>query len=126
MREKHRFWDQVVKTEGCWIWLGVKNPSGHGRFWWCGKFVMAYIWSWERLNGPVPENKELHHKCENPSCVRPEHLEPKTRKDHCQEHMKLRLACRRGHEHAKYGVYLDGEGRRHCRECRRMRRGFYK
>ncbi len=125
MNEVLRFWRQVYKTPECWLWKGVKNRSGHGRFWLPTRFVMAHVWSWKQVNGPVPNNKELHHKCENPSCVRPEHLEPKTRKEHCQEHMKNRLFCRRGHEYSKVGTYLDGDGRRHCKECLK-RSGHYR
>jgi len=42
---------------------------------------------WERLNGPLPKNIELHHTCEDERCSNLAHLTPVTR----AEHMKLEV-----------------------------------
>ena len=59
----------------CHFWLGKKDALGYGRL---GSRQLAYRVSWERANGPVPDGLELDHLCRNPSCVRPDHLEPVT------------------------------------------------
>lgn len=70
---EERFWKRVQKTDTCWIWTG--RPNAYGRFRVNGKNMMATHFSWELHYGePVPSNLLLCHKCDNPPCVRPDHL----------------------------------------------------
>ena len=69
----------------CWIWQRYLQPDGYGR---CvvktedGKKSMgAHAMMWERVNGPVPEGKELDHLCRVRPCIRPDHIEPVTKKE---------------------------------------------
>lgn len=74
---EERFWAKVVKTEGCWLWVGSTNQNGYGRLSRGGRgsgLVAAHRFSYERTYGPVPPDKEVLHKCDNPPCVRPDHL----------------------------------------------------
>ncbi len=41
---------------------------------------------WELLVGPIGPGLVLHHKCANPGCVRPGHLEMLTRAEHRARH----------------------------------------
>lgn len=88
-----RFWAKVEKTEDCWLWTAAANPYGvfASGF---GFQVKAHVWSWEQVNGPVPEGKELDHLCRVKRCVRPDHLEPVTKKQNAERAMPFRVINR--------------------------------
>ena len=71
-----RFWRHVQKGDGCWEWTGTRNWAGYGIFWnGDGQQVRAHRVSWELANGPMPDLAlNVCHKCDNPPCVRPDHL----------------------------------------------------
>lgn len=75
-----RFWNKVDKTPGhgpkgdCWIWTGsVSNRYGHCH--WEGKQPSAHCVSYAlACGGPPPKGYWVLHRCDNPLCVRPDHL----------------------------------------------------
>ena len=73
-----RFWSKVDKTKECWEWTAVLHPSGYGLFAiWDGvrtNIARAHRWSWEYTHGPIVGGLWVLHKCDNPKCVRPDHL----------------------------------------------------
>lgn len=71
MNINQRFFDKVSKTDSCWNWIGVKNNKGYGRFWANGKFIMAHHFL---VSDAKPAGAWVLHKCDNPACVRPDHL----------------------------------------------------
>lgn len=78
---EERFWRDVDKRgeDECWNWTG-KLQQGRGRFQGRGRLELAHVYSYELHSGKkVPEGKEIDHKCQNPSCVNPQHLRPVTR-----------------------------------------------
>lgn len=75
-----RFWPKVRKTDGCWEWTAGVTHFGHGRIRLTIEpkrhaNAMAHRVSYELHHGPIPAGKLVLHKCDNPKCVRPDHLE---------------------------------------------------
>ena len=72
---QERFWEKVLKGDGCWIWTAVRQGNGYGGFGIAGSVKRtAHRVSWEFANGPIPPGLCVLHRCDNRLCVRPDHL----------------------------------------------------
>lgn len=77
-----RFWDKVDKAGECWEWTAYCNRASkegsrflpYGRIRDRGKLRLAHRVSWEIEHGSIPDGKLVLHTCDNPKCVRPDHL----------------------------------------------------
>ena len=70
-----RFWSKVDKGGECWLWTGYRLPSGYGQFT-IQRFIKlrAHRFSYELGYGRIPDGLHVCHRCDNPPCVRPDHL----------------------------------------------------
>ena len=76
-----RFWSKVNKIgsiqdhmpDRCWEWTGGKTKDGYGRFALRGKDWKAHRFAYMLSTGKQPE--QVLHRCHNPACVRPNHLQ---------------------------------------------------
>lgn len=83
---QRRFWRKVRKTADCWIWTGKPNHSGYGRIGWSRPNVhLAHRVSWIMAYGPIPDELRVLHRCDNPPCVRPDHLFLGTQQDNMRD-----------------------------------------
>lgn len=79
-------WDETER--GCWEWRGKKNDSGYGlinapRLALESPRVHRLMWAMH--NGPIPEGAVVRHRCDNPPCVNPDHLEIGTHDQNMQD-----------------------------------------
>jgi DNA-binding CsgD family transcriptional regulator len=92
-----RFWSRVNKrgANDCWEWQAARQKYGHGLLSIGGKHHKAHRISYELHVGPIPSGLCVRHKCDNPPCVNPLHLELGTRADNNRDrdergrHVKL-------------------------------------
>lgn len=69
-----RFWSKVEKSDGCWEWAAARDPvCGYGWFRLNGRMWRASQISILLTTGKWPSGCACH-RCDNPPCVRPEHL----------------------------------------------------
>src|SRR5438034_5336909 len=85
-----RFWKTVLMTPTCWLWTGSIRPDGRG---WTtfGRergIILAHRLAWELTNGPIPDGIAVCHHCDNPRCVRPDHLFLGTQRDNLRDMRK--------------------------------------
>ena len=121
-----RFWEKVKKSDQCWVWQAGGHPRGYGRFRAeGGALVWAHRWSYQQAYGAIPRGLGLDHLCRNPSCVRPDHLEPVTQKTNVLRGVSFaadnarKSECPAGHPLGGPNLYLNPAGRRECRACRK-------
>lgn len=78
-----RFWAKVDKhgpvcaseLGPCWMWTAATTVTGgYGSISVGGKQVRAHRVSFQLSVGPIPPGQWVLHRCDNPPCIRPEHL----------------------------------------------------
>lgn len=81
------FWLLVnMKTqEECWEWQDVRNKGGYGLFTVNYRPLQATRVSYLLSYGQDPLNMVVRHKCDNPPCVNPWHLELGSQKENMQD-----------------------------------------
>jgi hypothetical protein len=102
------FNNHFIKTDLCWIWTGSIHKSGYGRFNYdCTRYA-AHRVAYTLNYGAIPLGMIVCHRCDNPKCVRPDHLFLGTHSDNSKDaylkgkldHIK-KYAFEKGH--ASYG-----------------------
>ena len=83
---KDKFWSKVIKTSNCWEWTGFKC-NGYGQIIINGKRYYAHRIAFELEYGKIPDGLCVLHHCDNPPCVRPDHLFLGTRGDNNRDSM---------------------------------------
>lgn len=84
-----RFWEKVDRRgkHDCWVWSGARDRGGYGLIW-AGSSQLAHRVSWVLHHGPIPRGKKILHRCDNPPCVNPDHLECGTQKKNMRDAME--------------------------------------
>lgn len=80
-----RFWSKADTSRECWTWTGCCTAHGYGQFHFEGKTTKAHRVAWIITHGPIPDGLCVLHRCDNPPCVRPDHLFLGTLSDNMQD-----------------------------------------
>jgi hypothetical protein len=127
-KDRARFWGYVVKGDGCWEWRN-RLSRRYGRFAIGRRSAAAHRLSYVWAYGAFDEILLVCHRCDNPRCVRPDHLFLGTNADNMHD-MKAKgrargpkrgvRFCNSGHEFTPENTYIyPKSGNRACRECTR-------
>jgi hypothetical protein len=72
----------TVTSGGCWEWKGARTlPAGYGIY----RRRLAHRLALELSVGPLPTKILACHHCDNPPCVRPDHLFPGSYADNMRD-----------------------------------------
>lgn len=132
--ETSTFWGRVDKTDDCWNWTGGITGRGYGAFYVDGAQRPAHRHALEMAMGAsVPTDLDVDHLCRNRRCVRPEHLEPVTRRENLlrspitlTSQKAAQTHCVHGHEFTDANTAHRKNGTRACRTCQRDRDRAFK
>lgn len=91
-----RFWSRVdIATDfQCWEWKGARDAKGYGIY----KGTRSHRVSYTMVNGKIPDGLLIRHRCDNPPCCNPKHLEVGTHADNTNDAV-VRGRIARGSRH---------------------------
>lgn len=69
-----RFYSYVEHTDGCWLWRGPTAHDGYGVITYHNRATRAHRVAYIIAHGTIPDGTIICHTCDNPLCVRPDHL----------------------------------------------------
>lgn len=82
----HRIMNRRQVTEsGCWEYHGWKDGDGYRKIRVRGQGWYVHRYVWTLVNGHIPRNGEIEHKCLNRACFNPDHLKRGTRLTNMRE-----------------------------------------
>jgi hypothetical protein len=146
-----KFLMNIDFTDDCWLWEGPTQKDGYGQLGWDGATRPAHRVAWKEWIGPIPNGYQIDHLCEVRNCVKPEHLEPVTKRENARRMverkgwveggikyekkpreqwkrkptLKEKTHCSRGHVLSEVGIYeynWKGKMMYWCKLCRAIRK----
>jgi hypothetical protein len=75
-----------IDTSGdCWLWTGTTKKTGYGHMSVAYRKLLVHRLAYSVWVGPIPPGLLVCHHCDNPPCVRPDHLFLGTHRDNMQD-----------------------------------------
>ena len=81
----HRVLSRTVRVGACEEWQGPRDKDGYGVVKVAGRMVRTHRAVWEQTYGLIPARLSVLHSCDNPPCVRPDHLMLGTQRANIQD-----------------------------------------
>jgi len=115
-----------VTETGCWLWTaGTSKGYGYVKLTEIGNNCGAHRVSFCAFKDEaLVEGMHIHHKCNTPLCINPDHLDQVTPLFNTLVSAvstgavnARKTVCRNGHSLAGDNLYVYG-AHRHCRKCR--------
>jgi hypothetical protein len=66
---------ESTPTDGCWNWARASRSDGRAQMTVNSRTIAAARVAFMVWNGEIPDGAMVLHKCDNPRCIRPDHLE---------------------------------------------------
>lgn len=88
-----------IDENGCWNWKKSKHRQGYGNFPYKRKILLAHRASWILFKGDLNENVLVCHKCDNCSCVNPDHLFLGNQQDNMKDMFNKKRKNHKGESH---------------------------
>jgi len=78
-----------INANGCWECTSHSGArGGYPQIQRDGKYYLLSRFMYKKYIGEIPDGMLIRHKCDNPKCINPEHLEIGTSKDNAQDKIK--------------------------------------
>lgn len=124
MERKHplastKFFQRIGDPSECWEWTGAKNDKGYGQISVNGEVQYAHRVMYAFLHGEIPPGVQICHYCDNPGCVRPNHLFAGSSQDNAEDSMNKLNSYYAGQQGSKHGMSKLNED--DVKEIRRLR-----
>lgn len=88
-RAKRRPIQYVISESGCWNCTShCRNSDGYSMIKSYGKEIGIHRYMYRKYFGEIPEGLVIRHKCDNPNCINPNHLEIGTIQDNVDDRVK--------------------------------------
>jgi hypothetical protein len=85
---RERYEEKIVNgsdLDDCWGWSGATSDFGYGTLGIGVRQERAHRISWVMCHGPIPEDINVLHTCDNPPCSNPRHLFLGTQRDNTND-----------------------------------------
>ena len=126
----YRFASKIrFESSGCWIWQGYVSRKGYGHFSVGNphRYIAAHRFAYILAKGRIPPQLQIDHVCRNRACVNSVHLDLVTNRENqargtTPTSVRMRQThCHRGHAFDLFNTYIETNGHRRCRICKRAK-----
>ena len=80
-----RLLENTREVGACLVWQGAKNTRGYSFISIGAKLIRVHRLIWKLAYGDIPQGLNVLHKCDNPPCIKLDHLFLGTLKDNTRD-----------------------------------------